>query len=125
MTGRGVTGLTVPVMKKLMSYSWPGNVRELRNCIEHAVALTRFDKLVTADLPSRIAEYADSRLVVMSDDPAALVTIGELEQRYINHVLKVVKGNKTAAAKILGLDRKTLYRKLAQSEESADTSDHE
>jgi DNA-binding NtrC family response regulator len=112
-------------MKKLMSYSWPGNVRELRNCIEHAVALTRFDKLVTADLPSRIAEYADSRLVVMSDDPAALVTIGELEQRYINHVLKVVKGNKTAAAKILGLDRKTLYRKLAQSEESADTSDHE
>ena len=50
----------------------------------------------------------------MSDDPTELVSIEELELRYIRHVLKAVNGNKTAAANILGLDRKTLYRKLAK-----------
>lgn len=121
-TGKGITGMTVPVKKKLLSYPWPGNVRELRNCIEHAVALTRFDKLVADDLPVKIAEYSDSRLLAISDDPAELVTISGLEQRYIKHVLKAVNGNKTAAARILGLDRKTLYRKLAEAEDSADTT---
>ena len=114
ITGKKVEGLAVPAIKKLLTYPWPGNVRELRNCIEHAVALTPFDKLTVDDLPRKIVDYSDSRPVVMSDDPTELVSIEELELRYIRHVLKAVNGNKTAAANILGLDRKTLYRKLAK-----------
>lgn len=112
LSGKSIKGMTTPVIQKLLTYSWPGNVRELRNCMEHAVAMTRFDTIVPDDLPARIAEYSDSRLVVMSDDPLELISMDELERRYIIHVLKAVGQNKTTAAKILGLDRKTLYRKL-------------
>jgi DNA-binding NtrC family response regulator len=118
--GKNIKGLTVPVMKKLMSYPWPGNVRELRNCIERAVAMTEFDKLVVDDLPPRIADHVETRLAVISDDPAELVTLADLEQRYIHHVLDAVSGNKSAAAKVLGLDRKTLYRKLDQADGTDD-----
>lgn len=119
-TGKNVTGLTMPAIKKLLAYSWPGNVRELRNAIEHAVVLTRYDKLIVEDFPSSISDHTESRLVALSDDPAELVTLDELELRYIRHVLKIVNGNKTAAARILGLDRKTLYRKLSATADEPD-----
>jgi len=112
VTGKEITGIASPVAQKLLAYPWPGNVRELRNCIEHAVALARHDKLVLDDLPEKIAEHSGSHLMVMSNDPMALVSIDELERRYIAHVLSAVNGNKTSAANILGMDRKTLYRKL-------------
>jgi two-component system response regulator AtoC len=121
ISGKGVTGFAAPVAQKLLSYSWPGNVRELRNCVEHAVALTRYDTVVLDDLPEKISGHTDSHLVVMSNDPMDLVSMDELERRYITHVLSAVKGNKTSAAEILGMDRKTLYRKLDKYGLSPDT----
>jgi len=123
VTGKGVKDIALNVKQKLLSYPWPGNIRELRNCIEHAVALTNYDTVVLDDLPAKIAEHSDSRLVIISDDPMELVSMEELERRYIKHVLSAVKGNKTNAANILGLDRKTLYRKLEKYDNLNDSDE--
>jgi DNA-binding NtrC family response regulator len=112
--GKNVVGMSDGVAEKLLTYAWPGNVRELRNVIERAVALTRFDKLTVEDLPEKIRDYRRSHVVLGGDDPAELVPLEEVERRYILHVLQSVNGNRTLAARTLGLDRKTLYRKLRQ-----------
>ncbi len=119
-TQRKVTGISTPAAEKLLAYPWPGNVRELRNCIERAVALTHYDKITVEDLPERIRDYSVSRLVVASDDDSEPLTLDEVESRYITHVMKAVRGNKTMAARILGLDRKTLYRRLEKYSIDAD-----
>jgi DNA-binding NtrC family response regulator len=111
-TGKQVVGISTPAAKKLLSYPWPGNVRELRNCMERAVALTQYDKVVVEDLPDKVSVYTNNHLTMASNDPSELLTIEEVERRYIIHILSVAGGNKTMAARILGLDRKTLYRKL-------------
>ena len=111
---KDVRGLSEPVAERLVNYSWPGNVRELRNVIERAVALTRFDQLVIEDLPEKIRDYRSSQVFLGGDDPSELVSMEEIERRYILHVVNAVDGNKTLAARILKLDRKTLYRKLQQ-----------
>ncbi len=107
-----VEGMSAAVAQRLVAYSWPGNVRELRNCIERAVALTEFAELTVNDLPERIHQYQTSHVVVAGDDPSELVPLEEVERRYILRVLEAVQGSKTQAARILGLDRATLYRKL-------------
>jgi two-component system response regulator HydG len=111
---KAVTGLSRAVAEKLLAYRWPGNVRELRNCIERAVALTRFEEIAVEDLPGKIRTARSSDLVVAGNDPAELVPMEVIEERYIRHVLKAVGGHRKTAARILGLDRKTLYRKLAK-----------
>jgi two-component system response regulator AtoC len=111
-TGKSVSGIATPAAEKLLAYAWPGNVRELRNCIERAVALTRFEEITVADLPESIQDYRRSRLVVDLDDPGQLPPLEEMERRYILRVLEAVHGHRTRAAEVLGLDRKTLYRKL-------------
>jgi two-component system response regulator HydG len=68
-------------------------------------------------LPERIRTYHSSFVVVASDDPTELVPLEEVERRYILRVLESVNGNKTSAARILGLDRVTLYRKLERYRE--------
>jgi two-component system response regulator HydG len=109
-----VTGMTDTVAEKLLAYEWPGNVRELRNAVERAVALTRTEKLTVEDLPQKIRAYSSSQLVVGGYDPTELIRLEELEKRYILHVLHAVNGNKTMAGRVLGIDRKTLYRKLTR-----------
>ena len=111
-SGRDVTGLAEPVAARLLDYIWPGNVRELRNVIERAVALTSREKITVEDLPEKIRAYHRSHVLLRSNDPSELVTMEEVERRYILHVIESVGGNRTHAARILGLDRKTLYRKL-------------
>jgi DNA-binding NtrC family response regulator len=111
-----VTGIAEGAAQKLLAYAWPGNVRELRNAIEHAVALTCYDHIVVEDLPERIRAYQQSPLRIGGDNPVELVSMAEMERRYIQHVLETVRGNKTLAARILGFDRKTLYRKLADDQ---------
>ena len=113
-SGKEVAGLSKPVAERLLAYTWPGNVRELRNAIERAVALTRYDRLAVEDLPEKIRDYRSSQVFVAGGDPSELVSLEEIERRYILHVLDSVDGNKTLAARALGLDRKTLYRKLQQ-----------
>jgi two-component system response regulator HydG len=107
-----VVGLSDAVAEKLLAYAWPGNVRELRNVIERAVALTRYQQLAVDDLPEKIRTYRQSRMVIDSGDPTELVPLEDVERRYILQVLEAVGDNKANAARILGLDRKTLYRKL-------------
>jgi two-component system response regulator AtoC len=112
--GRGVRGISAAAAEKMLSYAWPGNVRELSNCIERAVALARYDEIAVEDLPDKIRSYRRSHVVVAADDPSELVSMEEVERRYIVRVLEAVGGNKTLAARVLGFDRATLYRKLAR-----------
>ncbi|HZF55212.1 MAG TPA: sigma-54 dependent transcriptional regulator [Polyangiaceae bacterium] len=107
-----VVGLSSPAAEKLLAYEWPGNVRELQNCIERAVALTQFEQITVEDLPDKVRNYRSNRLVVATEDPSELLTMEEVERRYILKVLQTVGGNKTLAAQVLGFDRRTLYRKL-------------
>jgi len=109
---RVVTGISPSAAERLLNYSWPGNVRELRNVIEQAVVLTTHSKLAAADLPERFQDHKPSRLMVGAENPAELLTMEEVERRYIIHVLEATNNNQTHAARILGLDRKTLWRKL-------------
>ena len=112
LANKTVQGISPQAAEKLLAYAWPGNVRELRNCIERAVALTRFDHIAAADLPERIRNHKTHYTLLPSEDRKDLVTLDEIERRYILRVLKAVGGSRTEAAAVLGLDRKTLYRKL-------------
>ncbi len=110
--GRAAPTLSAKAAERLLAYPWPGNVRELRNAIERAVALARGDEIGVDDLPERVREHVASHVVVAAEDPSELVSMEEVERRYVLRVLEAVSGNRTAAARILGFDRKTLYRKL-------------
>lgn len=114
--GKDVVGITPDAAAKLLHYDWPGNVRELENVMERAVTLTRFDSITLEDLPDRVREHESANLVVDSDDPDHLPTLDQLERRYVARVLKAVAGNKAQAARVLGVDRRTLYRKLERYE---------
>ncbi|HSY23880.1 MAG TPA: sigma-54 dependent transcriptional regulator [Polyangiaceae bacterium] len=109
---KGVSRISPAVAERLLSYTWPGNIRELRNCVERAVALARFEEIRVDDLPAHISDFRASQVLVASNDPSELVPLAEIEKRYIERVLEAVSGNKRRAARILGLDRATLYRKL-------------
>jgi two-component system response regulator HydG len=107
-----IIGFSPEAAQKLIAYPWPGNVRELENCIERAVALASFDHIAVNDLPEKVRAHRTSQLVLSSEDPTTLVTLEELERRYVARVLEAVNGNKAAAARVLGIERKTLYRML-------------
>ncbi len=109
---KSVVGISTAAAHKLLQYDWPGNVRELENSVERAVALTRYEEIAVSDLPDKIASYESSKLVLVGDDPDEMPTLEEVERRYVERVLKAVGGNKTQAARVLGLDRRTLYRRL-------------
>ncbi|MCA9691203.1 MAG: sigma-54-dependent Fis family transcriptional regulator [Myxococcales bacterium] len=115
-SNKEVTGIHHAVAQRLLAYPWPGNVRELRNAIEHCVALTVHDMIGVDDLPSRVADYRSSHVVIAGDNPDELSPMHEVERRYIQRVLEAVGGNKSRAAKILQFDRTTLYRKLERYE---------
>ncbi len=110
--GKKVTGLADSTVKRLLGYEWPGNVRELRNAMEHGVVMTLFEKIVPEDLPEKIQDHTGRTLFWETAEPAELISLGEMIQRYIAYILKTTKGNQTLASEILGIDRKTLYRKL-------------
>jgi DNA-binding NtrC family response regulator len=116
--GKALTGIAAPAAAKLAEYSWPGNVRELQNCMERAATLARFEQVILDDLPERIRDYRSSHVLVTGDDPAEFAPMEEVERRYVLRVLEAVGGNKTTAARILGFERKTLYRKLERWEQS-------
>ena len=120
--GKSITGIAPAAAQKLVAYGWPGNVRELQNCMERAVALTRFDQIGVDDLAERIRDYRRSHVLVTSDDPSELVPLEEVERRYIARVMEAVGGNKTAAARILGIERKRLYRMLERLDVAGVTS---
>jgi two-component system response regulator HydG len=109
---KNVNGFLVAVAEKLLAYAWPGNVRELQNAMERAVALAEHEQIVVDDLPEKIRDYQPSHFLVTANDPEELVSMEEVERRYALRVLEAVGGNKSLATRILGWDRKTLYRRL-------------
>jgi two-component system, NtrC family, response regulator AtoC len=112
--GKAVVGLSPEAAERLLSYAWPGNVRELRNAMERAVALTQHENISVDDLPERIRAYKTPHVSMAAQDTAELASLAELEKHHIARVLATVGGNKTVAARILGIDRTTLYKKLQQ-----------
>jgi two-component system response regulator HydG len=108
--GKPVEHLDRAVAQQLLTYDWPGNVRELENCMERAVALSRFDRITLDDLPTKIREGRND--VTFEEENTTLRTMDEVETLYIKRVIQAVNNNKTLAAKVLGFDRRTLYRKL-------------
>ncbi len=105
--GRPGLTLTRDAMTALMTHDFPGNVRELENLIQAAVALSPGDAITGEDLV--LTPEGRPR-----DEEAGMVTLREMERRHIEKVLRSVGGNRQAAARILGIDRSTLYRKLKQ-----------
>ena len=114
------TGTTTPVrgfhpdtMELLNRYRWPGNVRELENAIERAVSLSHGPLLTPDDLPVAIRQapiHADAKPESPDTTEPVCLTLEEVEKRHLVRVLKETKGNKVKASKILGIDRRTLYR---------------
>jgi len=113
---KSVTGLSPQAAERLLAYAWPGNVRELQNAMERAVALTQYEQITVDDLPDKIRAYRPSHVLLAANDPSELVPLEEMERRYILRVMEAVGGNRTVAAKVLRIGRKTLYRKLALEE---------
>jgi len=111
--GQPAVRLSRAVAERLMAYEWPGNVRELENAMERAVAVARFDELIVDDLPPRLRGAVEADPVDLGPD-GELTSMEVVEERYIQKVLDAVQGNKAAAARVLGFDRRTLYRKLQQ-----------
>ncbi|NUP07639.1 MAG: sigma-54-dependent Fis family transcriptional regulator [Polyangiaceae bacterium] len=103
--------LSTQAAERLLHHDWAGNVRELENCIEHAVALAQYNQIAVDDLPPKLRR-SPSHVVVSVEDQVDLVTLDQLETRYIQRVLTLVGGNKSRAATVMGVDRRTLYRKL-------------
>jgi DNA-binding NtrC family response regulator len=110
-SGRAPLQIDDEAMACLSRHPWPGNVRELQNAIQHAVILCRGDRITRDDLPPRITGATTSHINLESAVAMGL-TIDELEREYIRATLAAVDGNKSEAATVLGIDRKTLYRKL-------------
>ena len=108
-----VRGVLPETMTLLMEYRWPGNVRELENAIERAVSLSHSPLLTPDDLPMSLRRTGlpskETAGAIGHSDEVCL-SLEEVEKRHLVRVLKETKGNKVKAAKILGIDRRTLYR---------------
>jgi len=108
-------GISESSLALLIDYSWPGNVRELENIIERAVTLARGEKIMPEDLPATVQGSRGDRRV-LDDAAERTLPLQKVEWEYIKKILEKTGGNKYQAAQALGIDRKTLYRKLAEME---------
>ena len=113
--GKEVKGVTESALAMLMDYMWPGNVRELENVVERAVTLSRRDKIMPDDLPPSVQGALGDRRV-LGEAAEKTLPLHKIEKEYIKKILEKTGGNKYQAAQVLGIDRKTLYRKLAEIE---------
>jgi two-component system, NtrC family, response regulator AtoC len=107
--GKSVNNFTADALQLLSNYNWPGNVRELRTAIEHAVVLCRVEKISARDLPPSVrGGGAGSIPLLVRND----LTVKEAEKQLIIRALKETSGNRTLAAKKIGMSRRTFHRKL-------------
>ena len=116
-TNGKVQTISEDAMARLIAHDWPGNVRELENAVERAVALGSGSILHVGDLPSNLQYVPDDRMP-KSDE---LLPLEELERRAILRALRESSGDKLAAARLLGIGKTTLYRKLKQYEAAANS----
>ncbi|MFQ5580006.1 MAG: sigma-54-dependent transcriptional regulator [Nitrospiria bacterium] len=111
LQNKEIGGLTDSAMKILMKYGWPGNVRELENTIERAVTLSRREKITAEDFPPVITGGQGDQLLI-EQALARMSPLAEVEREYVYRILQLAGGNKMKAARILQIDRHTLYKKL-------------
>jgi transcriptional regulator with GAF, ATPase, and Fis domain len=130
-TGRFVSGISKEAMRALVNYEWPGNVRELENAIERAVIIASGRQIELDDLPEAVSQQAFAAFAQARQERAKAAGEGrsigieielpssmdEVEQHVITATLDYTNGDKSRAAKLLNIGRKTLYRKLEQYEE--------
>jgi DNA-binding NtrC family response regulator len=109
---KAVSSVSEDALKILLNYSWPGNIRELENIIQRAITLSQHEVILPEDLPASIIQKIDEKLFEKALEEK--FTLDQLEKEYIKRVLIETGGNKSKAAERLGLDRKTLYRKLEE-----------
>jgi two-component system response regulator HydG len=112
---RKLDGFSEEALARLEAYAWPGNVRELENAVERAVVLARGSVVEVTDLPASVVEGAPSADWVKAIPVGT--SLAEVEQQLLEETLRQTKGNKTLAAKLLGIDPKTVFRKLKQAGE--------
>jgi two-component system response regulator HydG len=110
---RQVDGIGPEALAALKNYDWPGNIRELEHTIERAVLLGKGSRIELEDLPPNIVVDGQSS-IILAQALTRQLTLRDLEREYVAKVLDATNGNKTEAAKILGVDRTTLYRKLEE-----------
>jgi transcriptional regulator with GAF, ATPase, and Fis domain len=127
-TGRFVSGISKGALRALISYDWPGNVRELENAVERAVIIAAGRQIELDDLPSAIGNVASERQAMVRMERAQAASEGrntkleidvpssmdEIERHAIEATLDYTSGDKTRAARLLNIGRKTIYRKLEQ-----------
>ena len=114
-SGRPIAKFAIETAERLSAYDWPGNVRELRNCVERAVTLSHSPQVGVQDLPRKVRDFQTRHVLIAADDPSELLPLEEVERRYIARVIQACAGNKSKAARVLGIGRKTLYRHLEQT----------
>ncbi len=107
---RPILGISAAALQRLLKHSWPGNVRELANVIERAVALADHDVILPEDI-----EFPDAASAVPTAVMDDGLSLEEMERAHIQRVVRAQGGNKAAAARILGITRRTLYRKLGEA----------
>jgi DNA-binding NtrC family response regulator len=113
-----ISGIEPAAMDALMKYSWPGNVRELENLVEMLLAYGKFPVVRLSDLPERIVHDTSQRKPGLLSDE--VFTLKEAERQLVVNALAKSKGNKSLAAQMLGISRKSLYKKLVDYGISAD-----
>ncbi len=136
-TGRFVSGISKDALRAMVSYDWPGNVRELENAIERAVIIASGRQIELSDLPDAIAKRALDELSHLRQERARASSEGrfiglnielpssmdEIEKQVIEATLDYTKGDKSTAARLLNIGRRTLYRKLEDYEIKSGDSD--
>jgi transcriptional regulator with GAF, ATPase, and Fis domain len=140
-TGRFISGISKAALRALVSYDWPGNVRELENAIERAVIIAAGRQIELDDLPAAIGNVASERQAMVRVERAQAANEGrsakmeievpssmdEIERHAIEATLDYTSGDKTRAARLLNIGRKTIYRKLEQyngQRKASDSSDN-
>jgi len=111
---KAVAKIDAAATRKLVDYDWPGNVRELENYLERAVAVCGGDEIRVEHLPPKVQKHESSRIEIPTAALTELISLDEMERRYVRQVLVSVGGNKTHAARVLGIDRRSLYRRLEE-----------
>jgi two-component system response regulator HydG len=112
--GKPMPKVEPEAMACMVRYRWPGNVRELRSVVHRGVILCRGGALKVRDLPARVVDGSPGSAKILEDALEQRLSLERFESEYVRAVLESVNGNKAEAAKILQIDRKTLYRKLEQ-----------
>jgi DNA-binding NtrC family response regulator len=110
---RPLEGIEPEALDALLNYRWPGNVRELEHTIERAIHLGKESRIGLQDFPPSLVARSDN-VLPLAEAIGKSYTLKDLEKEYIMRVMETVHGNKTEAAKTLGVDRTTLYRKLEE-----------